>query len=363
MAKSYTVPQDLYSKIVQTFDDAVKSGDLIYTPSSNEQDAIDQINYSYSFVPSLGEKPSGDFDKNKEEDQDEEKSSDNQKPFDPFDPPSPPLTVVPTYAENYAVVLNKFSVVPHHFLLVTKKPYSQSAPLTPPDLAASYHLLRAVNKQVTPSGSRYVGFFNCGEASGASVDHRHIQFIKLPENFVPWPDHLAAKHRSSYKDRDAPLALDKAPFFTHFLVPLESSKAVESESEEELEEHLSFRYSTLLARVLTSIRNTDADPADPETLNKYTSAQSQNASKKPSKPSYNLVFTEDWMLAVPRTAPDYIDSEEDVTLSVNAIGVIGLLLAKSQKELDYIKKKGPLDIICGVSIPSIERSEDIDYDY
>lgn len=349
---SYTIPEDFHSTLVKTFDDAVKSGDLIYTPSTTEMDTIDDIQYAYSLVPGLNDKPTGESEP--------EPENKETKPFDPFDPPSAPLIVLPTYAEDYAVVLNKFSVVPQHFLLITKKPYPQAAPLTPPDLAACYHLLRAANKQ---AGARHVGFFNCGPASGASVDHRHVQFFKLPENFVPWPDHISSKHRSNYKNGDPPLSLEKSPFFTNYLVPLESIKTTDAESEEELEDHLSLRYSTLLSRVLTAIRNTKGDPADPETLEKYNNFGKADPAKNAAEVSYNLVFTEDWMLAVPRTAPDYVDSEADVTIGVNAVGVIGMLLAKSEQELEFIKNKGPLSIVTGVSLPATYREEDIDYDY
>lgn len=354
---AYKVPENLYEQITKTYDAAVESGDLVFTPTTSNPDTVDGINYIYSLIPSLKEKPKGDLTSGEKEPV-KEGDIKSEKPFDPFDPPSPPLTVLSSYGPEHAVVLNKFAVVPHHFLLITQKPYPQSSPLRPEDLAASFRVLAAVNKQ---SRSRHIGFFNCGAASGASVNHRHIQFLKLPDGFTPWPDHLAEKHRANYKEGSAPLALDKTPFFQHYLVPVDKA-ALLAENDEELEDHLGFRYSTLLSRVLTAIRNIKSDPSDPSTLDQYTSAES-GQKKKTEEISYNLVFTEEWILAVPRTAPDFVDETAGVSIGINAVGTVGLLLAKNDQELDYIKEKGPLSIVTGVSLPLEGREEDTDYDY
>lgn len=341
-SKQFPVPSTFFETLTSTYEAAVKSGDLIFTPTSTQIESIDDINYVYSVIPTLKEKPNAIKEKAKKEVEEEskEKEVSDSKPFDPFDPPSPPLTVLPSYAEDYAVVLNKFAVVPRHFILITKKQEPQAAPLRPADLAAAFHLLRAANKQ---SSKRHIGFFNCGLNSGASVDHRHIQFLQLPDNFEPWPDHIAKKHRAQYKDGERPLVNSKTPFFSHFLVPIDTQ-----DSELEIDDHLGFRYSTLLSRILTTLRN---------------AAPIETSSSTGNQVSYNLVFTEEWMLAVPRTAPDFIDSDAGISLGINAVGVVGLLLAKGDGELNYIKEKGPIPIIQGVSLPSQDRNEDVDYDY
>lgn len=344
MANKYTVPESFFNVLTTKFDSAVKSGDLVFTPSEISYHKVDEIDYVYSVLPGLKSKPNQIADKKKED----ESPTPNGKDFDPFDPPAEPLVVLPTYAEKYAVVLNKFAVVPKHFLLITKKREPQSAPLEPSDLTAAYHLLRAANKQ---SGKRHIGFFNCGVDSGASIDHRHIQFLQLPEStetkkYEPWPDHIAAKHRNEYTDGQKPISLNKTPFFSHFIVPISSESC-----EQEIDEHLGFRYSTLLSRVLTCIRNN-------QSTNDMTST---TTAPRSSSISYNLVFTEEWMMAVPRTAPDYID--DGVKIGVNAVGTVGLLLAKSENELNYLKEKGPMTILQNVTIPFTDRKEDVDYDY
>ncbi|VVT56381.1 uncharacterized protein SAPINGB_P005025 [Magnusiomyces paraingens] len=336
----FKVPDSFYESLKSTYSKAVESGDLVFTPTSTIYTNVDDVSYVYSVIPTLKQKPQG-IPKPSEEEQEEEQE-DSSAPFDPFDPPSPPLLVLPDYANNYAVVLNKFAVVPYHFILITKDKKPQSAPLEPTDLHAAYSLLRATNKQ---SGIRHVGFFNCGANSGASIDHRHIQFIEFPNPkssdgavYEPWPDVIVKPHSTTYKNGQKPISAHHAPFFSHFLAPIDTST-----KEDELADHLSFRYSTLLSRVLTSLRHSSLPPRSPI--------------------SYNLVFTEEWMLAVPRTAPDFIDAEADIKIGVNAVGAIGLILAKGDDELEYIKKKGPVAILQGVSLESQKREEDVDYDY
>lgn len=74
---------------------------------------------------------------------------------------------------RHSLQLNKYAVVHGHFLLVTKAYQSQSHPLTPPQLLQTYLLLLAA----AAKGRPYFAFFNCGELSGASQPHKHIQLM------------------------------------------------------------------------------------------------------------------------------------------------------------------------------------------
>jgi len=77
---------------------------------------------------------------------------------------------------------NKFAVVPLHFLLVTKHFESQTFPLTPPQLIAAYQVLLsfydAKRSADSPAGE-LLCFYNCGEMSGASQPHKHVQVSGL----------------------------------------------------------------------------------------------------------------------------------------------------------------------------------------
>lgn len=76
-------------------------------------------------------------------------------------------------ADQVQSQLNKYCVVPGHFLLVTQTFKVQGSPLTPEELTAGYKLLAAAKRQNRP----YFMFFNHGIASGSSQRHKHLQFI------------------------------------------------------------------------------------------------------------------------------------------------------------------------------------------
>eukprot|EP00775_Hariotina_reticulata_P007505 gene7505-7715_t len=71
-------------------------------------------------------------------------------------------------SDTHTLLLNKFNVVPHHVLVVTRQFESQQDPLNARDFAATQQVLAAM-----PSGG--VAFYNCGEHSGRSQPHKHVQ--------------------------------------------------------------------------------------------------------------------------------------------------------------------------------------------
>ncbi|MNN11815.1 ATP adenylyltransferase [compost metagenome] len=68
-------------------------------------------------------------------------------------------------------LLNKFSVIEHHLLIVTRCFEPQESLLTVPDFAA---LLACMAE--FPS----LGFYNGGPVAGASQAHKHLQLVPLP---------------------------------------------------------------------------------------------------------------------------------------------------------------------------------------
>ena len=107
---------------------------------------------------------------------------------DPFDNPLPVMTVA-NLPPDHLLVLNKYPVIPRHFLLVTREFKDQSGDLDMADLAAMYGCLEAwgssederdemtrdnengsVNEK--PLGGlkndkrQLYAFYNCGEHSG-----------------------------------------------------------------------------------------------------------------------------------------------------------------------------------------------------
>lgn len=102
-----------------------------------------------------------------------------QKPMkpDPFENPSPDLLVkcIPADDPTHNVVLNKYPVIPQHFILATKEYKEQTDKLEEEDLAMTYACLQGWER------GRLFAFFNSGDHSGASQGHRHIQFLPIEE--------------------------------------------------------------------------------------------------------------------------------------------------------------------------------------
>lgn len=78
-------------------------------------------------------------------------------------------------------MLNKFAIVPEHFLLITRNFKHQTHLLDADDLAATYACIRAYHEYKTEGKEReeLFAFFNCGEHSGASQPHRHLQLLPV----------------------------------------------------------------------------------------------------------------------------------------------------------------------------------------
>jgi ATP adenylyltransferase len=91
-------------------------------------------------------------------------------PVDPFDPPEPALTLGPL-GHSHLAVLNKFNVVEHHLLVVTKHFVEQDERLDVADFSALWACLAQVDG---------LGFYNGGRAAGASQRHKHLQLVPTP---------------------------------------------------------------------------------------------------------------------------------------------------------------------------------------
>jgi ATP adenylyltransferase/5',5'''-P-1,P-4-tetraphosphate phosphorylase II len=86
----------------------------------------------------------------------------------PFLPPDPDLFVCHLSA-SHSLVLNKFNVVPHHVLVITREFAKQEEPLTAEDMEATLAVVQCM------PGDGGLAYFNRGPCSGASQPHKHIQ--------------------------------------------------------------------------------------------------------------------------------------------------------------------------------------------
>jgi ATP adenylyltransferase len=331
-------PSIIISSIPKAFDKALSQGDLFFFPSTTHvhRDEKLRIEFEIRTCPALQKKPTlptPHFDPNITSQDELPPQDHNGGRSDPLAPPYVPNLHVgdlkDEYGNEYVVLLNKYSVIPHHFLLVTKEFKSQTSPLMPPELAQIYMLLVAARTANTP----FFAFYNCGDHSGASQPHKHIQFIPI-EGDGPPIERLARTVK--LESADKPFSLTSLPYANHvFRLPQISTSTPPSE----LEQTLATIFLSLVDLVISTIRHDPTYPA--------------------GRPSYNVILTLEHMHLIPRkheTAPVRMgeaDSETVERLSVNALGFAGMLLAKNEGELEAIKKEGVGSILRSVGLESV----------
>lgn len=314
----YALPQDFFKQLHEKYDLALANGFLKFNGDDvknqiikqnfgQEKDKI-QVDLQFTTVHSLVHRPEkGDFKKN------------------PFEDPEPELTVVEDYGDDnqFRIVYNKFPVVPRHIMILTKAFKSQTTPLSPDELTATYSLL----KQFKNDEHQWFAFYNCGEESGASQPHKHVQLMTLPNDFIPFPE-LAINTSEAFipSTKEEPLQLPGLPF-AHFIAKL-------PDLDQLTEDDLVLYFSSLLQRTLTVLRENDA-----------------------SSISFNVVMTTKFMMLVPRAHGKYQD------FGINSCGMLGLFLFKSEEMLDFVRDETPEKIWEYVGFPNTHGQPTDEYHY
>ena len=71
------------------------------------------------------------------------------------------------------------------------------------------------------------------------------------------------------------------------------------------------------------------------------------------RPSYNVIMTLEHMYVIPRKHEEHVLQKTGENLSVNALGFAGMLLVKSDEELEAVKQEGVCSILKGVGLQSV----------
>lgn len=228
---------------------------------------------------------------------------------DPFLVPEPDLLVA-DIAPHHRAVLNKFNVVEHHLLLVTRAFEDQCRLLTAADFAALWSCLGEY-----PS----LGFYNAGQEAGASQSHKHMQLVPLPlapegpaVPIAPWLEKV--RYRSGIGSMPG-LACRHAVADLRDLVPGDPRV---------MATRLRERYASLL--VETGLGHPPG--------------------KRNQGEPYNLLITREWMLMVPRSRECW----EGV--SINALGYAGALLVRDRDQLRRLRLAGPRRVLAAAGMPT-----------
>jgi len=232
----------------------------------------------------------------------------DRAPANPFLPPEPALTVG-DLSPTHVGVLNKYPVVPHHLLVVTRQFVPQERLLDTDDFAVLVRCLAEIDG---------LGFYNSGQEAGASQRHMHLQLVPLPLVGGAWDIPMEALF-DSWSASGAVSRLLRLPFKHAFALFEPKLFEVPARAAE--------RMSELYAAQMAAIGVTD-DVA---------------ANDPGQTPPYNLLVTRRWMLAVPRSR------EKFDAISVNALGFAGSLFVRDETEMRALREAGPMSVLRAVA--------------
>ncbi len=217
--------------------------------------------------------------------------------FNPFLPPDPEL-LIGDVPPRHLSVLNKFNVLDHHLLIVTRGFEPQETLLTRDDFEALARCMSEVDG---------LGFYNGGTVAGASQAHKHLQLVPLPLGGGPRPTPLDWVVPASTAP-EAATTIRILPF-THSLIALNGGP---------LGAHRAGELERLYRRACAAVGVFDE-----------------------TQP-YNFLLTRRWMLVVPRSREHWRG------ISINALGFAGSLLVRNRDELDQLRMTGPLAVLSSV---------------
>jgi ATP adenylyltransferase len=222
-----------------------------------------------------------------------------QGAFNPFLPYDPALFVADIGADH-VLILNKFPVLAHHVLLITRAFVDQEAIVAVGDFIAIAEMMNIRDGVV---------FFNGGKTGGGSQPHRHFQWM---------PEALPIEPALPKSGISRPQSLSVLPFrhaFIHLQFDPHADVAVSGA-------HLFDNFQQCCAAAGVTASGGKLSP-------------------------YNLLITRRWMMVVPRTREFW--EHEGHSISINALGFGGALLMRSPELIDAVERNGALNVLASVT--------------
>ena len=227
---------------------------------------------------------------------------------DPFLPYDPELFVGPI-SPTHIVLLNKFNVLEHHLLIVTRAFEDQQCQLTQQDCEALLIGLTEIDG---------LAFYNAGPDAGASHSHKHLQLVPFNPAIAPLPiDPLLL-----FPQADSMVDTVPGLPFRHVGAPMDPDW---TNPEKHSGASLHASYRKLLRAAGLSV--------DPTVGSHMLTAP------------YNLLVTRKWILLVPRSQECFEG------ISINALGFAGMLLVKKEQQLATLRRFGPVTALQKVTAP------------
>jgi len=236
---------------------------------------------------------------------------------DPFLPWEPELFVADV-TPRHVCLLNKFNVLDHHLLVVTRQFVDQERLLELDDFEALWRCLAEFDA---------LGFYNGGATAGASERHRHLQLVPLPLGGSDGALPLSALLGRA--PGGATLSTVPGLAFRHVFAPLDSPRPLDPAA----------RARTTFALYRAMLQAAGIAVAEPGPAPRQGSP-------------YNLLVTRDWMLLVPRR------EEHAEGISINALAYAGSLFVRDAAQLERVRRAGPMTLLEQVAEPLAERGRE-----
>ena len=219
----------------------------------------------------------------------------------PFLPYEQPLFVV-DLSPTHVCLLNKFNVIDHHLLIVTREFERQTDPLGLRDFEAMWCCMAEFDA---------LAFYNAGSTAGASQPHRHLQIVPVP--LVRGPERMPMDRLLTGAEL-APGIIGTAP---------------------------GLPFAHALARSDDLCRMPPAEAAA-ATVALYAQMRRRLLPGAEAAP-YNLLVTRRWMWMVPRQRQSF------QSIEINALGFAGTFFARSPEQLERLRALRPLSVLSEVA--------------
>lgn len=327
------VPSDLHVLVKTKYDAAIASVSVVFSDTKLAVIHANGIPFQLRYCPALSGKPKSTL------------SDRPEKPFDPFDNP-PQELLVTELTPAHLLVLNKYPVIPEHFILATKEFKEQTHLLDKEDLSVAHACVKAWKNQ----GTQLFCFFNSGENSGASQRHRHLQFLdtgqmkdgRESEGWEVLADRVIDVLAGTTTENSGSWTL---PFLVF------PAMLPEDPSPDNLHEI----YIALYKKAVSAVRS-----YFPE--NPWTKLDLHVKEDGPSAISYNLGITHKGMILCPRRREHGTrdKSINDVTLerpALNGTVLAGTLMVKSEEAYESMKEDpGQLiEVLKDIGFPPLDE--------
>lgn len=276
-------PGMLWQQVIQRTEAALACGALQSIPTIDDRLEQDGLNFIVRVSRNVARKQAV-----------AKKTSGTNNPFLPYEED----LFVTDLSETHVALLNKFNVVDHHLLIITRQFEAQESWLTLADFTALARCMVEIDG---------LAFYNGGQAAGASQKHKHLQLVPLVQNSEEVPIEMLMT------------GLDQTQLsvpFLHALTPLALNWSVMTQT---LAENLYQCYHRLYAAI-------------------------GQLTESPPQP-YNLLVTRRWMLLVLRSQESYAG------ISVNALGFAGSLFVRNHEQLQQLQQIGPMTLLQKVTYP------------